>query len=160
MTKFFQTSQEYLRGLFLGIQEAVKSIYFTAYVISYNEKAPPLGISQIIDEICIARQRGVKVYGVVNTNINLPFVQEQTQNAIIKLNQYRCEIKPFPKSRILHAKLFVIDNCKIFIGSQNLSEAKEYGQIEASIMLEDSVLAGQIISFINLLGSIKDDETI
>jgi len=160
MNKFFQNSQEYLRGLFLAIQEAKKDIYFTAYAITYNANFPPLSVTQIIEELVNARQRGVKIYGVVNQNLNLPKVKEQTIKAISELQVAGCEIKAFPETRICHAKVFIIDNYQIFIGSQNLTDARSYGQIEATVLIEDPELARQIKSFISLLQTIEEEETV
>lgn len=160
MNKFFQTGQEYLRGLFLGIQEAKKDIYFTAYAITYRQNRPPLSVTQIIEELIFAKKRGVNVCGIINQNLNLPDIKDLTIKAAQKLISEGCKINILPVTRICHAKIFVIDNYKIYIGSQNLTEAKEYGQIEASMMIEDSITAGQIKSFISLLMSIKEEETV
>lgn len=160
MIKFYQNNQEYLRGLFLAIQEAKKDIYFTAYAITFTDHHPALSVGQILDEMIEARKRGVKVIGVVNSNLNIPRVYETTMKAITKLRQANCDINIFPKREIMHAKLFCVDNEKVFIGSQNLTEAGAKGQVEASVEITDSELAGLVKSYIGLLNSVNEDEVI
>jgi len=156
MVKFLQNGQEYFSQLILAIKEAKKDIYFTAYVISFSSRARREGVSEVLGELCCARERGIKVVGVINQNCNLPEVYANMNKAIEKLSAKRCEIFRMNKARILHAKLFVIDNYKIFIGSQNLSEAPRNINLESSVIIEDSNVAGQMKSWISLLTTLQD----
>ena len=156
MNKFFQSGQEYLRGLFLSIQESKKDIYFCAYAVAFSKQAPALNVWQVLEELVYARKRGVQVFGVFNQNINLPQVEACTKQAFSFLQDGGCEVFWFPKNRILHSKIFVIDNYQVFIGSQNLTEASKGINIESSVLIEDSELAGRAKNWIALLSSILE----
>lgn len=158
MNKFYQNNQEYLRGLYLAIQEASRDIYFTAYAITFSDNQQALSVKQILEELVEARKRGVRVYGVVNSNLNIPKVYQMTMKAVDILRAGNCEINIFPEREIMHAKLFCIDNEKVFVGSQNLTEAGARGQVEASVEIIDCELAGLVKSYIALLTTIHDDE--
>lgn len=87
-----------------------------------------------------AVRRGVSVRAIVNY-----------QKIVPQLQAVGIEAKAFEASKLLHAKVVIIDNSVLFLGSHNLTENALSENIEVSLKVQNKETTDRLSVFFNAL---------
>ena len=128
--------EKYLPALIRVIDGAKQSILGTMFVFSEQKTAAPAQ-EAILKALARAVQRGVYVYLVLH-------VPETPTNALLEEHSNRAEalrrlgvdVRLGRPERPMHAKLFVVDQSRVLLGSHNWSE----GSLDGTRVHESSLL--------------------
>ena len=103
-----------------------------------NDPANPC--QQFNHAILTAKNRGVEIK--VITNID---------NVVNILNQQGCKAKHIASKRLIHAKIMIIDDQHIIIGSHNYTQSAFTMNQEISVILRDVLDLSPFVNFFNSL---------
>ena len=127
---------QYLPALLRVIDGAKQSIFGTMFVFS-EQKTEALAQEAILTALARAAQRGVYAYLVLHvpetpTNTLL----EEHSNRAEVLRRLGVDVRLGRPERPMHAKLFVVDQSRVLLGSHNWSE----GSLDGTRVHESSLL--------------------
>ena len=144
-------NQEYSDVLLKGIREARKEIIFTFYLFKLTESRGNQP-REIAAELVKARKRGIDVTVILEegSNRNDPL---NSDNHATALFLSRNGVKVFFDSpRITtHAKVAVIDNRFVYMGSHNLTQSALRHNNELSVLIDSPEMALEIKSWLDRL---------
>lgn len=140
-------NKKYFQVLSAKIKEAKKEIKVCAYLFKTSDYPKNLA-NKILADLAGAAKRGVKVEVILEENDrpddNLNIQNHQTAK---KLKAAGIKVRFDGKQAITHAKLVVIDESLVFIGSHNLSHTALSKSNETSLMVESPELAGYFLEY-------------
>lgn len=113
------------------IEEAVKNAGSSIYIMTYSLYPNPLAF-----EIMKKARKGVDVRIIVNSKAYHKEFLEEMKNAGVKIKLMEN----------VHAKVYIIDRSKVFVGSNNLSNAALKKNVEAGIYLQ-FLEVGEVLKF-------------
>ncbi len=119
-------NRDYLPCLLDLIAGAERSIEFVQLEFHYDPE-----VKKVQDALRAARERGVKVRGLIEDDISF----NRTSHKY--LNQFGIETRLDTPAKMLHNKLFVADGKKVLLGSSNLSANSILNNNETNIYVED-----------------------
>jgi phosphatidylserine/phosphatidylglycerophosphate/cardiolipin synthase-like enzyme len=118
-------SQNFVREVIPLIEMAQDSIDIIVFEWRFYRQGLSNNVSMFNDAISRAVARGVRVRCLV-----------QKQNAIDELKKLGCKARRLNTKRLLHAKLMILDNKYIVIGSHNYTQHAFSSNYETSIYVE------------------------
>lgn len=116
---------------------SIKIIIFDWRWYTQNAATP---INQFNAAIIAAKDRGCNVQVLTNAS-----------NVRQVLCNFGIDAKGIFSGQLLHAKLIIIDEKSIIIGSHNYSQSAMSSNIEASVLISDCDCASDYVDFFNLL---------
>ena len=129
----FLDRREYYNKALSLIKNANNSIYLLMFVAKYDPRDPEDPANDLLIAICRAKERGLTVKVVLD---------EETMKAysetIELLREHNVSIKIWKGRATMHAKILIIDNKHVLIGSHNWTESGLWYNIEASIYTTDT----------------------
>jgi phosphatidylserine/phosphatidylglycerophosphate/cardiolipin synthase-like enzyme len=132
--------REYPKIIIPAIKEAKNAIDILVYDWRWYENNLGSQIQKFNQEILNAVRRGVSVRALVNNNY-VPSI----------LSNEKLFIKRVNTSRIMHIKLILIDQKKLFIGSHNLTQNAFELNHEISVLIEDIESISRCLRFFETL---------
>ncbi|MFH1441375.1 MAG: phospholipase D-like domain-containing protein [Candidatus Omnitrophota bacterium] len=146
-----------------AIQQAKDSIYMVMYQVSLRPYNTKTQVYDLADELVNAHKRGVKVKVILDENIN--FAGEKSVNKwVAEGKNSRCfrmlkdagiDVRYDNPSTYTHAKVLVIDEEAVILGSTNWTESALNQNYEASVLIKSKELAARILKS---FGEIKTQE--
>ena len=128
--------EEYLPVLLRLIQTAKQSLIGTVYVFSEQKSDAPCQ-EQVVNALVQAARRGVYVYLVLHTpDASTDRLNDDHSNWAERLRKEGLDIRLAHPTIPMHAKLIVVDQSKILLGSHNWSE----GSLSGKRVYESSAL--------------------
>jgi len=119
-----------------AIDEARLWVLVVQYQWKWNIHQRHSNIQRLGATILRARKRGVEVKVILNQESPAHHLTKINRIAGDNLARAGCQVKMFPPSVLLHAKLWVIDGRLTFIGSHNLSTRSLSVNEETSVKIE------------------------
>lgn len=137
------TDREYFTELKNLLTKANSSVYVIMYVIKYDPRQPEDPVNQLLRILVELKKKGLDVKVVVDdvTYDSYP----QTIN-YLKNNGVPIRLDE-SSSRTTHAKLIIIDNETVIIGSHNWTESALSYNRETSIMIQDKETATKLTEY-------------
>jgi len=133
-----------------GAKYSVDVIQYQWNFYPYDKKLPLQHFNQnVISQI----RKGVKyrvLLNIENVSHKITRINEQTKK---NLEAVGAKVKFGPNSIITHAKLFIIDNQFVILGSHNLSKMSVSQNDETSILINSRVVAMEYKRYFDLLWS-------
>jgi phosphatidylserine/phosphatidylglycerophosphate/cardiolipin synthase-like enzyme len=134
---------EFTKGLVDLIDQTERSIYIFMFDWRWYKNDITCDVSLINQALVRATRRGVKV----QTLLNYADLEEQ-------LNALNIKAKKANVKKLLHAKSIILDEHVIVLGSHNLTKEAMTANVEMSLVIDDSELAGRIIDYFTNIWSL------
>jgi len=145
--------ERYLEVTLNEIQQAESSIHLYMYLIALPPNRLSSKVHDLVDALVEAKERGVDVRVVLDRNIdwteesNLRFWDAAGKNR--KAYRYLKEkgVSAFfdDEAVFTHAKVLIIDEKTVILGSANWSEAAFTHNVESNVLIRSEELAGEIL---------------
>ena len=125
------------------IDNAERSVYIFMFDWRWYKNDFSCDVSRINQSLVRAARRGVLVQTLVNYADLVPM-----------LNTLNIKTRKANLAKLLHAKSIVIDEKIIVLGSHNLTTQAMSANVEMSLIISDTELAGRIINYFQTLWSL------
>ncbi|WP_188020329.1 phospholipase D-like domain-containing protein [Deferribacter autotrophicus] len=143
----FLPNKEILKPLIKDIEDAKDSIYIAMYMFKTDDYK--FNYSTLIEEALFdALKKGVKVYAVFDTGKKNDITTEFNKDTGEELRKKGAVVWYDSPERRLHAKVVVIDNKIIYLGSHNYTHSALKYNYEASVRIESPEMAKEVIRYI------------
>lgn len=137
-------SLSYGPALKAALINAKKKIYICTYVTTLNFKKR----SDLIHILFIILQQKLKAGVDVRFIIDHPRKHKPNYHAtkflIRRLKTWRFPFWMAPERNTCHAKIILIDQAKVFVGSHNLAKSSFYNPLEMSLEISDQATCREI----------------
>ena len=150
------SSDKYFESALNELNSAKFSIQVVMYLVSILPDQPDSQVSQLVQALIKAKERGVDVKVILDQNIN--FEAESTEDAVSS-NKNQKAYELLRKNNVpvffdtsdtyTHAKAIVIDNETVILGSTNWSRAALTRNNETNVLVRSKELAQSILSDIS-----------
>lgn len=131
---------DYAPALISLIDEAKKSVRAVMFDWRFYRTDFSCDVSLINHSIIRAKRRGVDVRLVVNSGE----IVETFENLGISIRKYNGD-------KLLHSKVFVIDDETVLLGSHNITENAMHRNIETSLVIKDAEIAKKLCALFDSL---------
>ncbi len=150
------SSDKYFEATLNELNSAKSSIQVVMYLVSMSPDQPESQVSQLMNTLIKAKERGVDVKVILDQNIN--FESESSEDAVTS-NKNQKAYELLKKNNVpvffdtsdtyTHAKAIVIDNETVILGSTNWSTAALTRNNESNVLVRSKELAQSILSDIS-----------
>lgn len=139
----FLPDKEYLGKLLQILDNANKSVYVVMYVVKYDPREVDDPVNTILEKLVELRGKGLDVKIVVDDE-----TYESYQDTIEYLKYNNIPVKlDESRSRTTHAKIVIIDEEVVLIGSHNWTESALSNNHETTLMVYSKDLAEQVVDY-------------
>ena len=129
--------EEYYNALISLLDKANRSVHIVMFVVKYDPHEPRDPVNNVLRKLVELKSRGVDVKIVVDDetyNKHRETIRFLAENGIpIKLDE--------SSARTTHAKIVVIDDRIVFVGSHNWTESALTKNHEASVCIDSEEIA-------------------
>lgn len=122
-----------------------------AYTLVKSTDAPGNRVSQLIDELAGAASRGVKVRVVLEKSSQARDVSEINAESAALLRDKGIRVVLDSPDRTMGARIAVIDERQVFIGSHNLTHSALSANDEISVVIDSPDLARELLAYLDRL---------
>jgi phosphatidylserine/phosphatidylglycerophosphate/cardiolipin synthase-like enzyme len=144
-------NREYRDALLAGIRGANSRIIVSCYLFKIT-KFPDNQPRQIANELIRARQRGVNVTVILEQSRNeRDFLNRENRATAALLSRNGIETRFDSLRKTSHAKVVVIDDRYVFLGSHNLTHSALTHNNELSVRINSPEMARKITSYLGQL---------
>lgn len=143
------------------LSNAENSIYMAMYFISFDSRDKSSSVSQLVNELVKAHERGVKIKVILDQNIAYSAwegkwdewkVEGKNEPIFIHLKKHGIDVFYDNEKILTHSKIMVIDEKTVILGSANWTPSSLHRNYEASVLIMSPELAkGYIESFSKIL---------
>lgn len=137
------TDREYFTELKNFLTRANMSIYVIMYVIKYDPNEPEDPVNQLLKTLVELKKKGLDVRIVVDDTTYKDYPQTISY---LKNNGVPIKLDESP-AITTHAKLVIIDNKTVIVGSHNWTESALTRNRETSIMVQDRETATKLVEY-------------
>ncbi len=154
---------------FPAVKEALEKVEKSINLVMFTIETPLEGknskVSQLIDALIEAKNRGVDVEVVLDQNVDFVHrghpsdweVKIKSTRAYKRLKDAGIKVYYDEPARYTHAKTVIIDKRIVILGSTNWSESAFDNSIETDVLVNSTGLAEEILKY---LKTIKIDESV
>jgi phosphatidylserine/phosphatidylglycerophosphate/cardiolipin synthase-like enzyme len=144
-------NREYRDALLAGIRGANSRIIVSCYLFKIT-KFPDNQPRKIANELILARQRGVTVTVILEQSRNeRDFLNRENRATAALLSRNGIETRFDSLRKTSHAKVVVIDDRYVFLGSHNLTHSALTRNNELSVRINSPEMARKITSYLGQL---------
>jgi phosphatidylserine/phosphatidylglycerophosphate/cardiolipin synthase-like enzyme len=144
-------NREYADSLLAGLRKARSSIIVSCYLFKIT-KFPDNIPRRVADELIRARQRGVDVTVILEQSRDeRDFLNRENRATAAILSQKGIAVRFDSLRKTSHAKVVVIDDRVVFLGSHNLTHSALSRNNELSVRIDSPEMARQIKSYLGQL---------
>jgi len=144
-------NREYGAALLAGLREARSSIIVSCYLFKIT-KYPDNMPRRIANELIRARQRGVAVSVVLEQSRDeSDFLNRENHATAALLSRNGIDVHFDSLRKTSHAKVVVIDDRFVFLGSHNLTHSAMSGNNELSVRIDSPDMARKIKAYLGTL---------
>ena len=135
-----------LRDSILSAQSSVQILLyqFNRYVGNSTSK-----VNLITHALLKAHQKNVSIQIILNTSFHSKQAGQVNQSTVEFFRHQGISARLASPGLRIHAKVFIIDQSAVILGSHNLSERALSRNIELSLYIEDKLLAEEITQLFN-----------
>jgi phosphatidylserine/phosphatidylglycerophosphate/cardiolipin synthase-like enzyme len=142
---------QYFPAIIDLIRNAKRSIDVLQYTWSWRQWERNNCITQITTEVMRAKQRGVTVRVVFNIESQNHAITHANQRTLKKIGSVGVESKTTRTTPTLHAKLIIVDNELVLLGSHNLSGRSLLSNYETSVIIRSVEVAKIYKDYFNII---------
>ena len=144
-------NRQYRDALLAGIRGANSRIIVSCYLFKIS-KFPDNQPRQVAEELIRARQRGVNVTVILEQSRDeSDFLNRENRATAAILSRSGIEIRFDSLRKTSHAKVVVIDDRYVFLGSHNLTHNALTRNNELSVRINSPEMAREITSYLGQL---------
>ncbi len=144
-------NRDYGAALLTGLREARSSIIVSCYLFK-TTKFPGNMPRRIADELIRACQRGVDVSVILEQSGNeRDFLNRENRATASLLTPSGIKVRFDSLRKTSHAKVVVIDDRWVFLGSHNLTHSALSRNNELSVRIDSPEMARQILTYLGTL---------
>jgi phosphatidylserine/phosphatidylglycerophosphate/cardiolipin synthase-like enzyme len=144
-------NRDYGAALLTGLREARSSIIVSCYLFKIT-KYPGNMPHRIADELIRARQRGVAVSVILEQSPDeSDFLNRENRATASLLTPSGIKVRFDSLRKTSHAKVVVIDDRWVFLGSHNLTHSALSRNNELSVRIDSPEMARQIKTYLGTL---------
>ena len=129
------------------INKAQRTIDFMTFKLDLKQGSKRGKINKIFEALQAAQNRGIKIRAQLQIGHNSIGTPHTNHNAARILTETGIETRHPTGERIQHAKLFIIDNEIVLIGSHNLSNKSFEYNCEVSILFYDKKISENLTRY-------------
>jgi len=134
-------------GVALALVEQAKSeICISSFKLEINEQPKGRNLKNFFEKLVEKCKAGVKVNVLFNWHDDKRSVAKTNYYASIYLKNAGIEVRHLKANRCCHAKLIIIDQEKVLLGSHNLSIRSCENNFELSYLIPDPETVAQVYS--------------
>ena len=127
------------------IGAAERSIYIATFKLELTHTFRGRKVRQFFRLLEEKKAAGVDIKILVNTRGGGKHIPRTNLYAINHLKNHKIQVRIPPRDRICHAKIIIVDDKVLVIGSHNLSTKSCHNNIEASIVTPVPAMIGSAI---------------
>jgi len=144
-------NREYGAALLTGLREARSSIIVSCYLFKIT-KFPANMPRRVADELIRARQRGVDVTVILEQSRDeSDFLNRENRATAALLTPSGIKVRFDSLRKTSHAKVVVIDDRFVFLGSHNLTHSALSRNNEISVRINSPEMAREIKTYLGTL---------
>ena len=144
-------NREYGAALLAGLREARSSIIVSCYLFKIT-KYPDNMPRRIANELIRARQRGVAVSVILEQSRDeSDFLNRENHATAALLSRNGIDVRFDSLRKTSHAKVVVIDDRFVFLGSHNLTHSALSRNNELSVRIDSPEMARKIKAYLGTL---------
>lgn len=159
------SGKKYFPAVKEAVAKAGKSIKLVMFTIETPVEGKSSKVTQLIDALIEAKNRGVDVEVVLDQNVDFVHrghpsdweVEIKSTRAYKRLKDAGIKVYYDEPARYTHAKTVIIDKKIVILGSTNWSESAFDNSIETDVLVNSAGLADEILRY---LKTIKIDESV
>lgn len=152
----FLSGTTYYEKVHKAINEAKDSIYISMYLFKKYGEDPRHEVNALLNDLIKAKKRGVEIKVLLDQTMKDADGASSNKETYQVLLENKIETEFAPEDRVFHAKLVIIDEHIIFVGSHNWSRAALGGyNNEYSVMVKSREVAREFLKDIDSLGIVK-----
>ncbi|MCX5703425.1 MAG: phospholipase D-like domain-containing protein [Candidatus Omnitrophica bacterium] len=151
------------------LSKAQKSIYLVMYFVQFDPKVKKSPVSELVEELVSAHNRGVKVKVILDQNViwgnkgEIKRRDDKNETLFMHLKKLGIEVYYDNLFTVTHSKAIVIDEETVILGSANWTESSLRNNREASCKAQSKELAKEFLAdfaeiAIDYEASILDEE--
>ncbi len=149
------SGREYYPAVTGALQGAKESIYMVMYQVSLRPYDKATKVYKLIEELIHAKERGVELKVILDQNIDFLVGQNidkwtaKGKNAwcFKVLKEAGIDVEYDDLTTYTHAKVIVIDNEIVIIGSSNWSESAFTKNAETNVLIKSKGLASELLKY-------------
>ncbi|HOJ30515.1 MAG TPA: phospholipase D-like domain-containing protein [bacterium] len=144
------TNEYYLPKVMDLIEKSETSIYVMMYNMTWYEKYPDSPSNQLIDRLCKAARRKINVTVILNRD-KPGSDRDADRNIQTAKILKKAEVKVLldPIEQITHAKIIIIDNRFVVVGSFNWSYYSLEKNNETAVVIDSKEIASYFLKYFN-----------
>lgn len=142
--------RDYLPALLEGIDQARREIALSVFFFKTNgfrDNQPDRVLSRLREAV----RRGVKVDAVIEQGQKGDNISGSNAETVKKLKAAGIAVCMDEQDRTTHAKMVIIDQRFLFIGSHNLTQSALKYNHEVSVRIDSPSLAGEALQYVKSL---------
>lgn len=145
------SDNNYLQAAYALLAAAKKEILLSSYKFQISHVPRARRFTRLINALTNAMSRGVRFKMILHYTPNMKGVPRENLPAMEFLKKKGADIRYITMSRIVHAKILIVDSNAMMIGSHNWSISSMTANAELSLLVKDSLSIQQTQNyFLNL----------
>jgi phosphatidylserine/phosphatidylglycerophosphate/cardiolipin synthase-like enzyme len=126
------------------LYNAKKEILISTFRLQYTEKHYAHKLSEIWQALIQAKKRGIEIKILSNGTGRSNFTLNSNARALSFLRSNGIDVFYSAKRRLIHAKVIIIDQCMILLGSHNITFRAIQSNFEVSLLIRSPGLAEKL----------------
>lgn len=138
------TDEQFLPCALNLVESAQKLIYISTFKVELTTKPRGRDLHNFFEHVFEKSRLGVDVRFLTNTFTKRGSIPLSNFHAIQELSRRGVQVRILQGTRICHAKLLIIDDATVILGSHNLSVKSCHNNFEVSYILTNPYVIGQL----------------
>jgi len=131
---------DFFTSLISDIDQAKVEIIGSVYLFTGFNSSRLTDPIRLLNSLKKARARGVNVFLLINQRLDYARPKREHRKLSEALKMSGIEFQLYPRSKIQHAKIFLIDGGICFVGSHNLTQGAVSKNLDVTVRYEDREL--------------------
>ncbi len=137
---------QYLSVAMALVEQAKKEICVSTFKLEVNEKPRGRTLKSFFEKLVQKQKEGVKVKVLFNWHDDKRSVARTNYPASLFLKNSGADVRFLDHNRCCHAKLIIVDQEKVLLGSHNLSVRSCENNFELSYLIPDPETVSEVYS--------------
>lgn len=140
------TNETYIDSLLVAISDAKKSIHIVNFKLESTSRPESRKLKKFFDLLVQKKIDGVYIDCLCQFSKQKKGTPSTNRNVLSRFLKNGIDVR-YSIDQIVHAKIIIVDEKIIFLGSHNLSVKSVLSNIEASIVTDDSIVISTALIF-------------
>jgi phosphatidylserine/phosphatidylglycerophosphate/cardiolipin synthase-like enzyme len=141
------SDRDYASFVLASFSEAEVFIHIVMYSMKYYPDDSTNGVSQLLNELIKAKERGVDVRVLLERSEYNSSLNEQNEFTCVYLESNGIDVQFDSPTITTHGKLVIIDNREAFIGSANWSKSAIEENNEVNVKINEEGIVEELESY-------------